>query len=125
MTTQTTTVSGDIPSVLEPYYTGTGKYPGLLEKAQQAIYGAGTGAVGYDKTFGSLAEAGLAGKGQIAGIQPGLFTDIARQRLAAMGQGLPSAFGTAEAFGNAAGTALQDLTNLQAQGVSAPELTMY
>jgi hypothetical protein len=125
MATQTTTVSGDIPSVLEPYYTGTDKYPGLLEKAQQAIYGGGTGAVGYDKTFGALAEAGLAGRGQIAGIQPGSFTDIAGQRLAVMGQGLPSAFGTAEAFGGAAGSALQGLTNLQAQGVSAPELMMY
>lgn len=125
MATQTTTVSGDIPKVLEPYYVGTSEYPGLLERAQQAIYGGGTGAAGYDTTFGALEEAGLAGQDRIAGIQPGSFTDVAGQRLAAMGQGLPAAFGAAQGFGTAAGTALQDLTNQQAIGVSAPELTQY
>ena len=122
---QVTTVSGDIPSVLQPFYTGTEKYPGLLERAQQAIYAGGPGAQGYDVQNRALQEAGLQGAGRIAGIAPGSFTDVAGQRLSAMGQGLPSAFGAAEAFGGAAGMGLQGLLDQQAMGVAAPELTQY
>jgi len=122
---QVTTVSGDIPKILEPYYTGTSAEPGLLASARQAIYGGGTGAAGYDVQNRALAEQGLLGAGRIAGISPDSYTEMAGQRLASMGQGLPSAFGAAEAFGGAAGMGLQDLLGQQAMGVAAPELTQY
>ena len=122
---QVTTVSGDIPSILSPYYTGTETQPGLLEKSYQAIYGGGTGAAGYDTQNRALIEQGLVGAGRVAGITPGSFTEAAGQRLMGMGAGLPSAFGTAEAFGGAAGAGLAGLQNLQAMGVAAPELTQY
>jgi hypothetical protein len=134
MAQQVTTVSGDIPDILSSYYTGTDKFPGLLERAQQAIYGGGPGAAGYDTTFGSLTSQavkdvygpqGLIGAGRVAGITPGSFTEAAGERLMGMGQGLPSAFGAAEAFGGAAGAGLTGLQNLQAMGVAAPELTQY
>ena len=127
MTTQTTTISGDIPKVLEPFYTGP---EGLLATGRQAIYGSGIGAAGYDIQNRALREAGLEGSKRIAGItkdtpENRAFTDIAGQRLLAMGQGLPGAFGAAESFGGAAGSALSGLTNLQAMGVASPELTQY
>jgi len=123
---QVTTVSGDIPKVLEPFYTGVGTdQPGLLTQARQAIYGGGTGAVGYDIQNRALTEQGLQGAGRIAGIAPGSYTEEAGQRLAAMGQGLPSAFGAAEYFGGAAGAGLQGLMGQQAMGVAAPELMQY
>ena len=125
MSTQTTTISGDIPKILEPFYVGTAEDPGLLPAARQAIYGGGTGAVGYDAQNRALIEQGLVGAGRIAGITPGSFTDVAGQRLAQMGQGLPAAFGTAEALGGAAGAGLAGLLNQQAMGVAAPELTQY
>ena len=125
MTSQVTTVSGDIPKILEDFYVGTAEDPGLLPAARQAIYGGGTGAAGYDVQNRALIEQGLVGAGRIAGITPGSYTDIAGQRLAQMGQGLPSAFGTAEALGGAAGAGLAGLMNQQAMGVAAPELTQY
>lgn len=125
---QVTTVSGDIPKVLEGFYTGTQEYPGLLEKSQQAIYGAGTGAAGYDTQFRALEEAGLLGKGRVAGIDysdPRSFTAEAGRRLQSMGQGLPAAFGAAETFGGMAGAGLGGLLDQQAMGVAAPELTQF
>jgi hypothetical protein len=131
---QVTTVAGDIPKILEDYYAGTATQPGLLERAQQAIYGAGPGAAGYDTTFRSLTSPevkaaygpqGLLGAGRIAGIEPGSFTAQAGQRLSAMGQGLPAAFGTAEAFGGTAGMGFQGLLDQQAMGIAAPELMQY
>ena len=122
---QVTTVSGDIPKVLEPFYTGSPEQPGLLTQARQAIYGGGVGAAGYDVQNRALAEQGLLGAGRIAGIEPGSYTAMAGQRLGEMGQGLPSAFGAAEYYGGAAGAGLQGLLGQQAMGVAAPELTQY
>ncbi len=132
MATTSTTISSDIPKALEPFYLGGEE--ALLPRARQAIYGGGVGAVGFDVQNSALQDEavkkiygpqGLLGAGRIAGIAPGSYTEMAGQRLSQMGQGLPSAFGTAEALGGAAGTALQSLTNQQATGVAAPELTQY
>lgn len=117
MAVSTTTVAGDIPSVLEPYYLGTESKEGLLPLATQAIFPSGlTGQEAYESTYAPLIESGLVGAGTVAGMSPGqqqLGQDIA-------GLGLPSIYGQA---GEAAGLAASGYQGVP--GVSAPELSQY
>jgi hypothetical protein len=121
MATATTTVSGDIPKVLEPFYLGSAGAPGLIERGIGEIFRGGTGAAGYQAQMQPLIQAGLAGSGQIAPMSQ--FQQQVGQRLA--GMQMPGAFGAAEQMGGAAGAGLQDLMGLQAMGVASPELTQY
>lgn len=119
MATTTTTVSGDIPKALEPFYLGE---RGLIERGIAQIFpGQKVGAAGYQEMMRPLIEAGLAGSGQIAPMSQ--FQQQIGQQLSRMQT--PSAFNTAQQMGTAAGAGFQDLMGQQAMGVAAPELTQY
>lgn len=117
MATSTTTVTGDIPGILEPYYLGDEDKLGLLNLATNAIFPGGqTGAAAYQDTYGAVIDAGLMGKGQIAGLSPGqqqLGRDVAALSL-------PSAYGSGLSAADMAAAGYQGVP-----GVSAPELTQY
>jgi hypothetical protein len=119
MATQTTTVTGDIPSVLQPFYTT--KDTGLIPRAVQAIYPAAPGIPSYEKTYAEQIGAGLVGAGLVPGLSE--FQQLAGQRVAQ--QGLPAAFGQAYQAGAGAQAGMEALMGTQAQGVAAPELTQY
>jgi hypothetical protein len=130
MATQTTTISGDIPKVLEPYYIGfpatdtQPRYPGVLELATQELYPGGpfvSGQEAFRTTYGPVMQAGLMGAGQIAPLSQ--FQQELGQRVA--GMQVPGQFGLATQAGQQAAAGLQGLMGVQAQGVSAPELSMY
>ena len=59
MATQTTTVSGDIPAVLEPFYVGE---RGLLERGVQQIFQP------FEQRYAPVIQQGLMGAGQVAGM---------------------------------------------------------
>jgi hypothetical protein len=112
MATQTTTVSGDIPAVLEPFYVGPG---GLLERGVQQIFQP------FGQKYGQLIQQGLMGAGEIAGMSP--FQQQVGQRLE--GMQMPGQFGLATEAGQQSAAGLQGLMGTQAMGVAAPELTQY
>jgi hypothetical protein len=115
----TTTVTGEIPQILEPYYLGQ---RGLIERGISQIFpGQQVGAGAYQQMMQPLIQAGLAGAGQIAPMSQ--FQTEAGRRIGAMQT--PGEFGVAGQMGAAAGAGLQNLMGLQAQGVAAPELTQY
>lgn len=117
MAVATTTVSGDIPSVLEPYYLGTDSKQGLLPLATQAIFPSGkTGAAAYQQTYQPLIDAGLVGAGTVAGLSPG--QQQLGQDISALG--LPGAYGQASQAAGLAASGYQGVP-----GVSAPELSQY
>ena len=114
MATTTVATSGDIPAVLEPYYTGTATQPGLLPKAfefysrpYQAVYGT------------SLEESGLAGAGRVAGLSP--FQQQVGTELA--GMGTPGQFGIGTAYGQGAGNVFGALSGVQAPTVGIGSIT--
>lgn len=117
VTTQVST--GEIPGVLEPYFTGRGTpgstdyIQGLLPQAQSVF------AQPYEQRYGALAQAGLEGAGRVAGISP--FQQEVGTQLAAMGA--PQQFGLATGYGQAAGNVFQDLTGTQAQQVGIGSIT--
>jgi hypothetical protein len=127
--TSTVTQTGDIPKVLESFYLGKdtpeGRQQGLLERGVAEIFpGQYTGADAFASRYANVVDAqgnSLLGAGSIAGMSP--YQTMVGERLA--GMQTPGAFGTAEAFGGAAGAGLAGLQNLQALGVAAPELTQY
>ena len=122
MAVSTTTVAGDIPAILEPFYLGTASKPGLLERATQAIYPGGkTGFAAYEQMMQPVAQAGLAGAGQIAPMSQ--FQQQVGQRITQ--QQLPGAFGSAYQAGAGAQAGLQGLLGTQAESVAAPQLTQF
>ena len=121
MATATTTVTGDIPKVLEPFYLGTEEAPGLLGRGINEIFRGGTGAAAYQTQMQPLIQAGLQGAGQIAPMSQ--FQQQVGQNLANLQT--PQAFQAAQQFGGQAGMGLQDLMGQQAMGVAAPELTQF
>jgi hypothetical protein len=112
MATQTTTVSGDIPAVLEPFYVGPG---GLLERGVQQIFQP------FDQRYAPVIQQGLMGAGQVAGMSP--FQEQLGQRLQNMQ--MPGQFGLATEAGQQSAAGLQSLMGTQAMGVAAPELTQF
>jgi len=114
MATTTSTITGEIPEVLQPYYTGTATQPGLIPKAfefysrpYQAVYGT------------ALEQAGLAGSGRVAGLAP--FQTQVGTELA--GMGTPSQFGTAAGYGQGAGNVFGTLSGVQAPTVGIGSIT--
>lgn len=114
MATQTVSTTGDIPAVLEPYYTGTATQPGLIPKAfefysrpYQAVYGT------------ALEQAGLAGAGRVAGLSP--YQQQVGTELA--GMTTPGQFGFGTAYGQGAGNVFGAMTGLQAPTVGIGSIT--
>jgi len=114
MATQTVTTTGDIPAVLEPYYTGTPTQPGLIPKAfefysrpYQAVYGT------------ALEQAGLAGSGRVAGLSP--YQQQVGTELA--GMTTPGQFGLGSAYGQGAGNVFGALSGVQAPTVGIGSIT--
>jgi len=117
MATATTTVTGDIPGILEPYYLGTDTTKGLLPLATEAIFPGGrTGTEAYRETYAPVIEAGLAGAGGVAGMSP--FQQQLGQDLANLG--MPGAYGKGVSAADLAASGFQGVP-----GVSAPELTQF
>jgi hypothetical protein len=112
MATQTTTVSGDIPAVLEPFYVGE---RGLLERGVQQIFQP------FEQRYAPVIQQGYMGAGQIAGMSP--FQEQVGQRLQNMQ--MPGQFGLATEAGQQSAAGLQSLMGTQAMGVAAPELTQF
>ena len=112
MATQTTTVSGDIPAVLEPFYVGE---RGLLERGVQQIFQP------FGQRYAPVIQQGYMGAGQIADMSP--FQEQVGQRLQNMQ--MPGQFGLATEAGQQSAAGLQSLMGTQAMGVAAPELTQF
>lgn len=113
MATTTSTITGDIPAILEPYYTGTATQPGLIPKAFE-YYGKP-----YSETYAPFVQSGLAGAGRIAGLSP--YQEQVGTELAAMGT--PQQFGTATGYGQAAGNVFGTLSGVQAPTVGIGSIT--
>ena len=118
MAASTTTVSGDIPSVLEPFYVGSDVSPGLIERGISAIYpSSGQQAdieAAYAMKYGP--ETGIFGTGSVAGMsqfQEQLGTDLANLQA-------PDAYAKGVSAADLAAAGYQGVG-----GVAAPELTMY
>lgn len=117
VTTQVST--GEIPGVLEPYFTGRGTpgstdyIQGLLPQAQSVF------AQPYEQRYGALATAGLEGAGRVAGLSP--FQQEVGTQLA--GMGTPQQFGAATGYGQAAGNVFSSLTGTQAPTVGIGSIT--
>jgi hypothetical protein len=133
---QVQTVDPSIPTALEPYYTGlTSKgepltvdgvqQKGLIERGLGAIYSTPQSRqdaqTAYLNQYAPVIQAGLAGSGSVAGLSP--FQQQLGTTLGAMS--MPGQFNMATEAGQQAASGLQSLQNLQAAGVSAPELTTY
>jgi hypothetical protein len=126
MAMSTVTTSAEIPDVLAPFYTGTGegaeRKAGLIEQATGQIFPSGRiGPEAYSTRYDDLIKQGLLGSGSVAG----LTQSQTNLQDALEGLGLPSAFGSAGEFGRDAASGLSALQNLQALGVSAPDLIQY
>lgn len=113
MPTTTQTVTGEIPEVLQPYYTGTATQPGLIPKAFEYY------SRPYQETYAPLLQSGLAGAGRIAGLSP--FQQQVGTQLATMGT--PQQFGTATGYGQAAGDVFGTLSGVQAPTVGIGSIT--
>jgi hypothetical protein len=126
MATSTVTTSAEIPSALEPFYIGSGegaaRKAGLIEQATSQIFPSGRiGPEAYSTQYADLINQGLLGSGSVAGL-----TQSQQNLKSAVGSlGVPSAFASAGQFGRDAATGLSALQNLQAMGVSAPDLLQY
>jgi hypothetical protein len=123
MATSTVTTTSDIPKVLEPFYIGKDGQPGLIQRGIGEIFpeGAQSGREAYDLRYDDLIREGLLGEGAIAGLTPG--QEELGRRISELQ--VPDAYTDAQRIGGAAGAGYLDLQNLQAMGVSAPELLQY
>lgn len=127
-TTQTITTAAEIPKVLEQFYLGTGKQgeagyaPGLIGRGISEIFPSGkTGAEAYQSQYAPLFQAGLMGRGSVAGLSP--FQEAVGTQLATMGT--PGQYQLGTQAGQAAASGLQALQNYQGLGVAGPQLTTY
>jgi hypothetical protein len=134
MAVQTISTTGDIPEVLDPFYTGRPgagtvgqpgyKAPitGLLDRGISAIYPDGlAGAAAYAQQFAPLIEQGLIGAGTVAPMSQ--FQQALGTRLA--GMTVPDQFALAEQTGQAGASGLQALLGVQAPTVSADLLSTF
>jgi len=114
MATTTSTITGDIPEVLEPYYTtGAAGQPGLIEQAFR-YYGKP-----YEEAYGKLATSGLAGKGRVAELSP--FQEEVGTELSRMGT--PTQFGAATGYGQTAADIFSSMSGIQAPTVGIGSIT--
>lgn len=114
MATTTSTITGDIPAILEPYYTtGTAGQPGLIEQAFK-YYGAP-----YSTTYQPFVTSGLAGAGRVASMSP--FQTQVGTELATMGT--PTQFGTATGYGQTAADIFSTMSGVQAPTVGIGSIT--
>jgi hypothetical protein len=128
-TTQTITTAAEIPKVLEQFYLGTGKQgetgyqPGLIGRGISEIFPSGlTGADAYREQFKTLEQAGLLGRGSVAGLSP--FQEAVGTQLGTM-SATPSQYALGTQAGQSAASGLQALQNYQSMGVAGPQLTTF
>lgn len=126
MATSTVTTSAEIPAFLEPFYTGTGeganRKAGLIEQATSQIFPSGViGPEAYSTRYADLIKQGLMGSGSVAGLTPG--QEVLKNQISNLA--VPSSFTDAQTYGQDAATGLSALQNLEAMGVSAPDLIRY
>ena len=115
MATQTITTAGEIPKVLEPFYTTPDT--GLIPRGIAEIFPGGlTGPQAYEALYAPLAQRGLAGAGGIAPMSE--FQQEVGTRLA--GMQAPEQFSLGTQAAQAAASGLMGIG-----GVSAPQLTQY
>jgi hypothetical protein len=124
MATTSTTVSAEIPEALRPFYTS--ENTGLIPRGIASIYpqtqeGLEASRAYYRDQYAPLINAGLAGSGGVAGMSQ--FQQMAGDRL--LNMRLPDQFGMGTQAGQQATSGFQNLQNMQAMGVQAPELMMY
>lgn len=112
--TTTSTITGEIPDILKPYYeTGTAGQPGLLEQTFR-YYGKP-----YEEAYGKLATSGLAGKGRVAELSP--FQEEVGTELSRMGT--PTQFGAATGYGQTAADIFSSISGVQAPTVGIGSIT--
>ena len=114
MATTTSTITGEIPDILEPYYTtGTAGQPGLITKAFEYY------SKPYSEAYGRLGTSGLAGAGRVAGISP--FQEQVGTELSTMGT--PVQFGAATGYGQTAADIFGTMSGVQAPTVGIGSIT--
>jgi len=113
MSTTSTTITGEIPDILKPYYESAPGRPGLLEKTFEH-YGKP-----YAEAYGRLGTSGLAGAGRIAGMSP--FQEQVGTELATMGT--PTQFGAATGYGQTAADIFSTMSGVQAPTVGIGSIT--
>ena len=126
MASQTISTTSEIPDILKDFYLGTGsgadRKEGLLGLGISEIFPSGvTGATAYDTRYADLIKQGLMGSGAVAGMTPEqvqLGKDIENLQV-------PDSYANARQYGQTAASGLGGLQNLQALGVSAPDLIQY
>jgi hypothetical protein len=134
MATQTISTTGDIPEILDPFYTGrpgegtVGQpgykkpFAGLLDRGFEEIFPDDlTGAEAYAKRFQPLIEQGLVGAGTIAPMsqfQQGVGTQLA-------GMTMPDQFALAEQAGQGSAAGLQALLGVQAPEFGSAQAQQY
>lgn len=116
MASTTTSVSGDIPAVLEPYYVAEGT--GLIDRGISAIYPTAAAQADIEAAYAQKygPEEGIFGTGSVAGMsqfQEQLGTDLANLQT-------PGAYGKGVAAADLAAAGYQGVG-----GIAAPNLTMY
>jgi hypothetical protein len=136
--TQTISTTGDIPKILDPYYTGISQeeatklgvqpFEGLLQKGVAAIYptleGTQEARAAYETQFAPLYQAGLMGAGSIAPMSE--FQQQVGRELAGItlpgqyGLGTQAAQTAAGAFQGLPGVTTQDFGLAQAQQYMSP-----
>ena len=114
MGTTSSTITGEIPEILEQYYTtGAAGQPGLIEQAFK-YYGAP-----YSTTYQPFVTSGLAGAGRVASMSP--FQTQVGTELATMGT--PTQFGTATGYGQTAADIFSTMSGVQAPTVGIGSIT--
>ena len=128
-TTQTITTAAEIPKVLEQFYLGTGKEgetgyaPGLIGRGISEIFPSKlTGAAAYSELYKPLEQAGLLGRGSVAGLSP--FQEAVGTQLGVM-SATPGQYALGTQAGQSAASGLQALQNYQSMGVAGPQLTTF
>lgn len=120
MATQTIQTTGEIPKVLEPFYSDP--TTGLIARGTAAIFPEGlTGAQAYAQQYQPLIEQGLIGAGTVAPMsqfQQALGTQLA-------GITAPSQFALAEQAGQAGAAGLQSLMGVQAPEFGSAQAQQY
>ena len=118
MATTSTSISSDIPKILQPYYVGDEKkgIEGILQKGTELF------TKDYDTVYGNALEAaGLSGAGRIADLSPEQQATI--QKI--MEQQLPGSFAKAAEYGATGASALQGLQSLTPQQVQAQQVQQF
>lgn len=118
MATTSTSISSDIPKILEPYYVGDASkgITGVLQKGTELF------TKDYNTVYGNaLKAAGLSGAGRIEDLSPEQRATIKK----IMDQDLPGAFEKAAQYGASGAAALQGLQNLTPDEVKAQQIQQF